>query len=223
MPPLNHVADFGGGGMLPAVGILAALWERQSSGHGQVVDAAMTEGAPLITAILHGLLDQGLWQARRGGNLFDGSAPCADGRFVAVGAIEPQFWTQTLAGLGLTPEDLPDQHDRAAWPTVKVRLASVFATRTRDEWAEVFDGGDACVTPVLGPFEAHLHPHNFARSTFTEVAGQLQPSPAPRLSRTPAAIASPSPRPGEHTDTALADWGPTTAEITDLRKDGALR
>ncbi|MET9761779.1 CaiB/BaiF CoA-transferase family protein [Streptomyces sp. NPDC006372] len=229
LPPLNYVADFGGGGMLLAVGILAALWERHSSGRGQVVDAAMTEGAALITSILHGLRDQGLWKVRRGGNLFDGSAPfyttytCADGRFVAVGAIEPQFWAQTLAGLGLAAGDLPAQHDRAAWPAVKARLASVFATRTRDEWAAVFDGTDACVTPVLSPFEAHLHPHNFARGTFTEVNGQLQPSPAPRLSRTPAAIASPSPRPGEHTDTALADWGLTTDEITNLRKDGALR
>ncbi|MEU0164010.1 CaiB/BaiF CoA-transferase family protein [Streptomyces iakyrus] len=202
LPPLNYVADFGGGGMLLAVGILAALWERHSSGRGQVVDAAMTEGAALITAILHGLRDQGLWQVRRGGNLFDGSAPfyttyaCADGRFVAVGAIEPQFWAQTLSGLGLATGDLPAQHDRAAWPAVKARLASVFATRTRDEWASVFEGTDACVTPVLSPFEAHMHPHNFARGTFTEVAGQLQPSPAPRLSRTPAAIASPSPRPG---------------------------
>ncbi|MET7919684.1 CaiB/BaiF CoA-transferase family protein [Streptomyces avermitilis] len=229
LPPLNYVADFGGGGMLLAVGILAALWERQSSGRGQVVDAAMTEGAALITSILHGLRDQGLWQVRRGGNLFDGSAPfyttyaCADGRFVAVGAIEPQFWAQTLAGLGLAAGDLPAQHDRAAWAAVKARLASVFATRTRDEWASVFDGTDACVTPVLSPFEAHLHPHNFARGTFTEVNGQLQPSPAPRLSRTPAAIASPSPRPGEHTDTALAEWGLTTDEITNLRKDGTLR
>ncbi|MFE7838730.1 CaiB/BaiF CoA transferase family protein [Streptomyces sp. NPDC057474] len=229
LPPLNYVADFGGGGPLLAVGVLAALWERLRSGRGQVVDAAMTEGAALNTAILHGLRDQGLWQERRGGNLFDGSAPfyttyaCADGRFVAVGAIEPQFWTQTLTGLGLAAEDLPAQHGRAAWPTVKARMASVLATRTRDEWASVFDGTDACVTPVLSPFEAHLHPHNFARGTFTEVAGQLQPSPAPCLSRTPATIASPSPRPGEHTDTALADWGLTTDEINDLRKEGTLR
>lgn len=229
LPPLNYVADFGGGGMLLTVGILAALWERQSSGWGQVVDAAMTEGSALITSILYGLHAQGLWHEQRGGNLFDGSAPfyttyaCADGRFVAVGAIEPQFWAETLAGLGLAAEELPGQYHRDSWPAVRARLAAVFATRTRDEWAALFEGTDACVTPVLSPFEAHRHPHHTARAAFTEVGGQLQPSPAPRLSRTPAAIASPSPRPGEHTDSALSDWGLTIDEITNLRKDGALR
>jgi len=228
LPPLNYVADFGGGGMLLAVGILAALWERQRSGRGQVVDAAMTEGAALLTAVLHGLRAQGVWHEERGGNILDGSAPfyatyaCADGRFVAVGAIEPQFWARLLAGLGVAPDELPPQLDRSGWPAVKARLAAVFATRTRDDWAQHFADTDACVTPVLSLGEAHRHPHNAARAAFTEVAGQLQPSPAPRFSRTPAAVGSPSPRPGEHTDAALADWGLSVAEITALRQDGAI-
>ena len=228
LPPLNYVADFGGGGMLLVVGILAALWERQRSGRGQVVDAAMTEGAALITAVLHGLRAQGVWQDERGGNILDGSAPfyttyaCADGRFVAVGAIEPQFWARLLAGLGLSAGDLPAQLDRSGWPAVKERLAAVFATRARDDWARHFADTDACVTPVLSLGEAHRHPHNAARAAFTDVAGQLQPSPAPRFSRTPAVVGSPSPRPGEHTDAALADWGLTEAEITVLRQDGVI-
>ncbi|WUG37303.1 CoA transferase [Streptomyces sp. NBC_00459] len=228
LPPLNYVADFGGGGMLLAVGILAALWERERSGRGQVVDAAMTEGAALITGILHGLRARGLWREERGGNLFDGSAPfyrtyaCADGRYIAVGAIEPQFWSRTLELLGLSPEDLPPQLDPDGWPELSERLATAFAARDRDSWAEVFESADACVTPVLSPFEAHRHPHNAARGTFTQVAGTRQPAPAPRFSRTPGAISAPSPRPGEHTDSALTDWGLTTSEITTLRKDGAL-
>lgn len=230
LPPLNYVADFGGGGMLLVVGILAALWERERSGRGQVIDASMVEGAALISSVLHGLRAMGLWNEQRGGNLFDGSAPfyatyeCADGRFVAVGAIEPQFWEELVRELGLSAvPDLPDQFDRARWPEVKACIADIFKTRDRDEWAVHFAGSDACVTPVLSPFEAHEHPHNAARGTFAEVAGQIQPGPAPRFSRTPGDIAAPSPYPGQHTDEALGDWGFAGAEIAALREVGAIR
>lgn len=242
LPPLNYVADFGGGGMLLVVGILAALWERERSGEGQVVDAAMVEGAALITSILHGLRGIGLWQEQRGRNLFDGSAPfyatyeCADGRFMAVGAIEPQFWCELLRGLGLADamgvSEVPDesdasvsplQYDRSRWPELKARIAEVFMTRTRDEWAAHFADLDACVTPVLSPFAAHEHPHNVARGTFVDVAGQRQPAPAPRFSRTPGAVAGPSPHPGQHTGEALGDWGLAAAEIEALERDGVVR
>jgi alpha-methylacyl-CoA racemase len=190
LPPLNYVADFGGGGMLLAVGVLAALFERERSGLGQVVDAAMTEGAALITGILHGLEARGLWERERGRNIFDGSAPfyatyaCSDGRFVAVGAVESQFYTALLRGLDLSGSVDPErQYDRDAWPETKARFARVFATRPRDVWEERFSGIDACVSPVLTPWEAPGHPHNAARGTFIEVEGHIQPGPAPRFSR----------------------------------------
>ena len=193
-PPLNYVADFGGGGMLLAVGILAALVERERSGRGQVVDAAMTDGAAMLSGILHGLRARGLWAERRGENLLDGSAPfyatyaCGDGRFVAVGALEPQFYAQLVDRLGLADRiDPARQHDRATWEEMRWLFTQAFASRTRDEWAEVFAETDACVTPVLTPWEASGHPHNIARGTFTTVAGHVQPAPAPRFSRTPAA------------------------------------
>ncbi|WP_246507808.1 CaiB/BaiF CoA transferase family protein [Actinocrinis puniceicyclus] len=197
-PPLNYVADFGGGGMLLAVGVLAALVERERSGRGQVVDAAMSDGAALLGGVVHGLRARGLWGEQRGGNLLDGSAPfyttytCADGRFVAVGAIEPQFYAQLIDLLGLGDRiDPAGQHDRGAWPETRRLLARTFATRPRDEWSWLFAGSDACVTPVLTPWEAPDHPHNEARGTFTTVAGYVQPSPAPRFSRTPAAVPLP--------------------------------
>lgn len=231
LPPLNYVADFGGGGMLLVVGILAALWERERSGRGQIVDAAMVEGAALITSLLHGLRASGMWHEQRGGNLFDGSAPfyatyqCADGGYVAIGAIEPRFWGELLHGLGLADaaDRLPGQYDRARWPELRARIAAVFKTRTRDDWAAHFAGSDACVTPVLSPFVAHEHPHNLARGTFVEVAGLRQPAPAPRFSRTPGSVSGPSPHPGEHTDEALGEWGLSRAEIEDLRNSGAIR
>lgn len=228
LPPLNYVADFGGGGMLLAVGVLAALFERVGSGRGQVVDASMVEGSALITSVIHGLHANGLWEAQRGANLFDGSAPfyttyaCADGRFVAVGAIEPQFWSQLLSGLGLADHTgLPLQHERNRWPELRACIAEVFRTRTRDEWAERFAETDACVTPVLSPFEAHRHAHNVARGTFTEVAGLVQPAPAPRFSRTPGQVGSPAPHLGEHA-AALAQWGIADEEIHALRAEGVV-
>jgi alpha-methylacyl-CoA racemase len=233
LPPLNYVADFGGGGMLLVVGVLAALWERERSGRGQVVDASMVEGAALITSIVHGLRAMGLWNEERGANLFDGSAPfyaayeCSDGRYVAVGALEPRFWALLLSGLGLDAvPDLPHQHDRSRWPELKERISAVFLTRPRDAWAAVFADSDACVTPVLSPFEAHEHPQNAARGTFVEVSGTLQPGPAPRFSRTPGRVAGPSPRPGgaraQDLERALAEWGVQAARLAGLRDAGLL-
>jgi len=192
VPPLNLVADFGGGGMLLVVGVLAALVERQSSGCGQVVDAAMVDGAALLMAFHHGLMASGLWSDRREDNLLDGGAPfyrcyrTSDDRYVAVGAIEPQFYGALLEGLGLSDEHLPDQYDRTGWRTLTDRFAGVFAARTRDEWTAIFAGGEGCVVPVLTPGEAPADAHLVARGTFIEVDGVVQPGPAPRFSRTPA-------------------------------------
>jgi alpha-methylacyl-CoA racemase len=218
--PLNLVADFGGGSMLLLVGVLAALVERQSSGRGQVVDAAMVDGVATLTAMLWSLRGMGLWSDERGANLLDGGAPfydtytCADGRHLAVGALEPQFYAALLEGLGLADADLPDQLDTTGWPQLRQALTEAFASRRRDEWATVFDGVDACVTPVVELAEVAEQPHLVARGTFTAVDGVLQPSPAPRFSRTPA----PPPRPvaaGADVAEVVRDWGvqvrPSTA------------
>ena len=209
--PLNLIGDFAGGGMLLAVGGLAALLERDRSGRGQVVDAAMVDGSALLTAFLHGMIGAGLWSRGRGENTLDGGAPyydtyaTADGGFVAVGALEPAFYRALLTGLGLSDSpDLPGQHDRAAWPALRERFARVFATRTRDEWAAIFEGSDACVAPVLSPTEAPEHPHNRARDTFVEVGGLTQPAPAPRFGRTPAE--PPRPATAVSVEEVLAGW-----------------
>jgi alpha-methylacyl-CoA racemase len=226
-PPVNYLADFGGGGTFLAVGILAALVERGRSGEGQVVDTAMVDGAASQTAFLHGLLAMGGWTDEREANLLDGAAPfydtytCADGRFLAVGAIEPQFFAALCEGLDIDPAAFPQQ-DRATWPEQKARIAAIIATRTRDEWAEVFDGTDACVAPVLSLTEAPRHPHNVAREAFVEVDGHAQPAPAPRFSRTPGAVRHPAPRHGADTDAVLADLGLDDEAISALRAAGAV-
>jgi alpha-methylacyl-CoA racemase len=226
---VNYVADFGGGGMLLVVGVLGALLERERSGRGQVVDAAMVEGAGMLSAFLHGMRATGTWSGRRGEFVLDGSAPfyttyaCADGRYVAVGALEPKFYAELLSGLGLERTDLPAQDDRAGWPVLREALAGAFAAKPRDAWRDVFDGTDACVAPVLSPWEAADHPHLAARGSFTEVAGMRQPAPAPRFSRTPGMVRSPAPYPGQHTDEALREAGLTGTEIATLRRDGVVR
>jgi alpha-methylacyl-CoA racemase len=223
VPPLNLLGDFGGGGMLLAVGVLAALVERERSGRGQVVDAAMVDGAALLATFIHGLRAAGGWQDQRGSNLLDGGAPfydtypAADGKFVAVGALEPQFYAELLKGLGLDEADLPAQLDRSGWPVLRERIGAAFAARTQAEWVAVFDGSDACVAPVLGLGDAADHPHNAARSTFIEVGGVRQPAPAPRFSRTPGATPAPPPPPGRDTEAVLTGLGYSAEEITALR------
>jgi alpha-methylacyl-CoA racemase len=226
VPPLNLVGDFGGGGMLLAIGVLAALVERQRSGLGQVVDAAMVDGSALLSSFIYGLRARGAWRDERGVNLLDGGAPfydtyaTADGKFVAVGALEPQFYAALLAGLGLTDAALPAQMDVSAWPVLRERFAQVFAQRTRDQWADVFAGTDACVAPVLSPAEVSDHPHNAARAVFAEVGGVSQPQPAPRFARTPAAKPEPPVRAGADTDAVLGELGLGEAEISRLRASG---
>lgn len=226
VPPLNLVADFGGGSLFLVVGVLAALLERASSGRGQVVDAAMVDGASSLMTMVHGLLAAGLWQDRRQANLLDGGAPfygtyaCADGRHVAVGALEPQFFAALLDGLGLREEFPGSQHDVDRWPDQRALLARTFRTRTRDEWAVWFEGTDACVTPVLSLLEAPAHPHLVARATFVEAAGRLQPAPAPRFSRTPAAVCSPPHLPGQDTREALLAWDIPTEQVDHLLAAG---
>jgi alpha-methylacyl-CoA racemase len=227
VPPLNIAADFGGGSLFLVVGVLAALLERAGSGRGQVVDAAMVDGASSLVTMVQGMLAVGLWQDRREANLLDGGAPfyttyaCSDGRHVAVGALEPQFHAQLLEGLGLTGR-LGPQHDVAAWPAHREAMAAVFATRTRDEWAAHFAGTDACVTPVLGLTEAPHHPHLAARGSFTDGGGHPQPAPAPRFSRTPGAVRGAPRAPGQDTRTVLGAWGFAAGEVAALEADGAV-
>jgi alpha-methylacyl-CoA racemase len=228
VPPLNIGADFGGGSMFLVVGILAALVERATSGRGQVVDAAMVDGASSLVSMVHGMLNARLWTDRRAANLLDGGAPfydtyaCADGRHVAVGAIEPQFYAQLLEGLGLTGQLPGGQHDRAHWPEQRRRIAEVLATRTRDEWAAAFAGTDACLTPVLGLTEAPRHPHLAARGTFVDDGLGPQPAPAPRFSRTPGAVRGRPRAAGADTREALAAWGLDPAEVAALEQAGAV-
>jgi len=228
VPPVNLVGDFGGGGMLLAIGVLAALLERERSGQGQVVDAAMVDGSALLTTIFHGLRARNSWRDERGANLIDGGAPfydtyqTADGEYLAVGALEPAFYAALLTGLGLADyADLPDRNDPANWPALRERFRTVIAQRTRAEWTEVFAGSDACVAPVLSLPEASKAPHNIARGTFAEVGGLTQPAPAPRFSRTPAGPPRPPPLPGADTDAVLASLGYDQTAIVALRAHGA--
>ncbi|WP_207386807.1 CaiB/BaiF CoA-transferase family protein [Frankia sp. Cppng1_Ct_nod] len=218
VPPLNLVGDFGGGSVFCVMGILAALWERERSGCGQVIDAAMVDGASVLAQMMWALRAMGAWSDERATNLLDGGAPfydtylCADGRHVAVGALEPQFYAALLVGLGLADsDDLPDQNDRVGWPRLRARFTQVFASRTRDEWAAVFDGTDACVTPVLTFAEALTHPQLRARGTFVSVDGVVQPGPAPRFSRTRPRRPSAPPTAGADTADVLADWDVRTS------------
>jgi len=228
VPPLNLVGDFGGGGLILAFGVVCALLEKQRSGEGQVVDAAMVDGAAILTAMFYGLSAMGVWTTERGTNLLDTGAhfydvyECADGEYVSIGSIEPQFYAELLRLTGLEGEDLPHQMDRSQWAALKERLAGVFKQRTRDEWCRIMDGTDVCFAPVLSLDEARTHPHNVARGTFADVAGVVQPGPAPRFSRTAAEIQGPPPHAGQHTDEALAAWGFDAGEISKLREAGAV-
>ena len=221
-PPLNLIGDFGGGGMLLVVGVLAALMERESSGMGQVVDAAIVDGSALLMTMIQGLAALGLWTDRRDDNLLDGAAPfyrcyrTSDDRFVAVGALEPQFYAALVAGLGLDEADLPGQYDRSGWDVLAQRFSEVFSSRTRDEWAALFAGTDACVAPVLTIAEAPTDPHLVVRGTFVEVEGVMQAAPAPRFSRSVGPPPLPARPAGSDAAAVLADLGFGTAEMEAL-------
>jgi alpha-methylacyl-CoA racemase len=212
VPPLNLVGDFGGGSMFLLVGILSALWERQTSGKGQVVDAAMVDGSSVLAQMMWGMREMGIWTDERGTNMLDGGAPyydtyeCADGRYVSVGAIEPQFYAAMLDGLGLKPADLPGQNDRSRWPELRARFTEVFASKDRDHWAKVFADSDACVTPVLAFGEVEIEPHITERDTFYRVGNGLQPLPAPRFSRSAPHEPRPPRQPGSDTESVVNDW-----------------
>ncbi len=227
-PPINLVGDFGGGGMLLALGICAALVEAGRSGEGQVVDAAMIDGSALLMTMMHSFQAMGIWNDERGTNMLDTGAhfydtyECADGRYVSIGSIEPQFYAELLRLTGLEGEDLPWQQDRTHWPELKARLEEVFRGKTRDEWCELMEGTDVCFAPVLTMAEAAQHPHNVARGTFTEVAGITQPAPAPRFSRTPGEIRRPPPHAGQHSDEVLAELGYDADRIAALREAGTI-
>jgi alpha-methylacyl-CoA racemase len=224
--PLNYVADLGGGGAFLAFGIACALVERARSGRGQVVDAAMVDGVAALTALFHGMAAAGAWTDEREANLLDGGAPfyrcyrAADG-FVAVGALEPQFYGELLDRLGMDATDWP-QHDRTRWPALARELERRFAARPRDHWATHFAESDACVAPVLKLSEAPADPHLAARGTFVEHAGLVQPAPAPRFSRTAPVLSRPPVLPGQHTDEILAENGYDHREITALRAEGVV-
>jgi len=227
-PPLNLIGDFGGGGMLLAFGILAARMSALRTGEGQVVDAAMVDGAAYLMAPILGLHSAGLWRDERGANVLDGGAPwygtylTADDKYMAVGAIERRFYDELLEKLGLAGEALPDQHDRGGWPLLRARFAAAFRTRTRAQWESVFAGSDACVAPVLSLAEAPSHAHNRERGTFIERNGVTEPAPAPRLSRTPAAPGHPPHAAGADSEAVLADWGFSREEIERLRRAGVI-
>jgi alpha-methylacyl-CoA racemase len=228
-PPLNLVGDFGGGAMFLAFGLVCALFEARRSGRGQVVDAAMVDGSSMLMLPFFGARPSGLTAWERGSNLLDSGAPfydayeTSDGRWISVGAIEPQFYAELVSTMGLDAETLPAQMDVATWPDMKARFAEVFRTRTRDEWVEAFAGRDACFAPVLDLAEVDAHPHSSARQAYVEVGGVVQPAPAPRFSVTPGRVRLPPPRPGEHTDEVLSEWaGLTPSDIAGLRSSRAV-
>ncbi|MEY4512714.1 MAG: hypothetical protein RLZZ450_4836 [Pseudomonadota bacterium] len=229
VPPLNFLGDFGGGALFLVTGVLAALLERGISGQGQVVDAAMVDGSALLTTMLHAHRQVGIWSGGRGDNLLDSGAPfyevyeTADAKYVAIGALEPAFYRELLARLGLTHDPrCAVQMDRTRWPAMREAFCEVFRRQTRAAWEAVFVGSDACFAPVLSPFEAAEHPHNEARRTFVTVDGKLQPAPAPRFSRTESSVRSAPAMPGAHTDEVLAEWGFSPDELTQLRAAAAI-
>ncbi|HRD77242.1 MAG TPA: CaiB/BaiF CoA-transferase family protein, partial [Hyphomicrobiaceae bacterium] len=226
--PLNLVGDFGGGGMLLAVGVLAALLEASRSGKGQVVDAAMVDGAALLMAGIHGLYSQGTWKDERGVNILDTGAPwyevyeTSDGKWVSIGSIEGRFYEDLLARLGLAGEKLPKQWDKSGWPMLRERFAAAFKTKSRDAWCQVFEGSDACFAPVLTMAEVEAHPHNRERKTFLRVDGVMQAAPAPRFSRTAAKAGAASRGVGTDTDAVLGAAGFAPERIKDLIARGVV-
>lgn len=227
-PPLNLVGDFGGGGLLAAFGTVCALLETAASGKGQVIDAAMLDGTNLLGAMVYGVHAMGCWEPGRGGNWLDGAAPyydcyeCADGRFVALAAIEPAFWRMFLDLVGSQDLDLVDVSNKAEWTRIKAALTQGFLSRTRDEWCSILEGTDACFAPVLEVGEAPSHPQNAARDNFSNAFGVTQPSPAPRFSRTPGGISGPPPIPGADAVQVVKDWGISDEDVDQLRQSGVI-
>jgi len=226
-PPLHLLGDIGGGGMMLALGIVSAVFEARQSGQGQVVDAAICDGVSTLATAYHGMLASGKWTLDRQANMLDGGAPfygcyaCADGKFISVGAIEPQFYALLLERCGLDDPDFQAQWDRAAWPALRGKLERLFATRTRQQWCELLEGSDACFAPVLDFEEARAHPHHRARNSFQETDGIVHPAPAPRFSRTQGAP-GPVTRAGQHTDALLAELGHSADDIARLRQRGVI-
>jgi alpha-methylacyl-CoA racemase len=231
VPPLNMVGDFGGGGMLLAYGVVCGLLEASRSGEGQVIDAAMVDGAAVLMSMFWAFSAMGVHDPdSRGTNLLDTGAhfydvyECSDGAYISIGSIEPQFYAELLEHLELTDDpDFARQMDKSAWPDLKRRLTEIFSRRTRDEWCELLEHTDVCFAPVLTMGEAAEHPHNVARGTFTEIAGLLQPAPAPRFSRTAPEVSSPPAHPGQHTRETLLDWGINPERVEELIGSGAAR
>ncbi|MDX1580618.1 MAG: CaiB/BaiF CoA-transferase family protein [Alphaproteobacteria bacterium] len=229
VPPMNLVGDFGGGGMVLAFGVVCAVLEAQKSGKGQIVDAAMVDGAALLMTPMYGLAAMGRWNGdERGVNLLDTGAhfyevyETSDGKYISVGSIEPQFYALLVEKAGLDKEEFSEQMNPAKWPGYKDKLVELFKTKTRDEWCEIMEYTDICFAPVLSMNEAYKHPHNAERNTFIEVAGVRQPGPAPRFSRTAAEVARPSPKPGEHNDEVLKEWGLSDDDISALKEKEAI-
>lgn len=228
LPPLNLVGDYGGGGLMLAFGLVCALLDAQRSGQGQVVDAAMCDGSATLMAMLYGLLGERSWSAHRGENFLDGSAPfyttyiCEDGGYVAVGAIEPQFYQLLLERLGIHEPEFKQQWNREQWPALGSRLAKIFGSRPRQYWCELLEDSDACFAPVLSMLEAPFHPHNIARGVFVEVEGLTQPAPAPRFSRTPGQIRNLAPKAGENSKTILQQLGLAQQVIDSLVEKGVV-
>ncbi|MFC3070080.1 CaiB/BaiF CoA transferase family protein [Phenylobacterium soli] len=228
VPPLNLVGDFGGGALYLAFGLLAAVINARQSGQGQVVDCAMSDGAASLMAMFYGFKASGMWSSERRANMLDGGAhfydtyQCADGKWVSIGSIEPQFYALLMEKTGIQDPDFAKQMDRGMWPELREKLAKVIATKSRDEWTRIMGATDVCFAPVLDLDEAPKHEHNVARKTFVEVAGVVQPAPAPRFSATPGAIQGPPPKIGAHDREALSDWGFSASDIDALAKAGAL-
>jgi len=229
VPPLNLVGDMGGGGMLLVTGVLAALLETSNSGKGQVIDVAMVDGAAQLMWMFHGFQAMGLWDAsQRESNMLDGGAhyydtyECADGQYISIGSIEPQFYALLKHHAGLSEEDFGNQNNAAGWPQMKEKLAAVFLQKSQAEWCAIMEGTDVCFAPVLSFIDAPAHPANVARNTYIEVDGITQPAPAPRFSRTPSSVRHPGPNPGQDTDTVLAAMGFGEPEINELKHKGAV-
>jgi len=227
-PPLNLVGDFGGGAMYLLCGVLAALVERSNSGKGQIIDAAMTDGTASLISAFYGLKAMDMWTTDRASNKLDGGAhfynsyACSDGKFISIGSIEPQFYALLREKCDIDDPAFDAQNDQSSWPDLRQKLMAVFKTKTRQQWCDLLEGSDVCFAPILDMDEAPSHPHNKARQTFTEVEGVVQPSPAPRFSRTKTEIQGPAALVGEHSEAVLKDWGFNDDDITRLQSTNAV-